>query len=201
MIESKRTYSLKCEGRAGICLVTSVLLIVFACVGCGYSRWSYRTSPATVHGATYYFQFYVFSIDSIVPKRDSAGNPIQRAAADTTYMYHVAFVQESVASGHRLTMEVRDVYASFADSLKPLQLEKVRHSLYEDDAKAGAAVYTEVFGPLRIPVPRPDTITIDQYIVVLDSMTGERIDEFRQTVKCSLGEKRDSLFKEFLRGR
>jgi len=170
------------------------LAVTLLCVGCGYSRWDYRTVTPEVK-ATEWTLKYVFSVAS-------ASIPVSQGMdwSDTTFYYSVLMTESDTTRNTRFDLDVKNVMIKGIPDRPAIHLTVADEYTGPAEFK-GPAVYHHIrFGPFNVPRPRPDTLLVDQEITIVDSENRQTVRLIQTTVKAVLTEYRGSRIKDFING-
>jgi hypothetical protein len=163
-------------------LALTMIVAIFMAYGCTYSRWGYVSVEECVEGESW----------NLHP---SIGGE------DTIFNYGLTFEETDTTRFPRLRFEATDVIVTYRGQGEPITLVQETTYVYRGLHDRATNVFREVvFSFFHIPRSRPDTIRVDQDIVIFKRDTGEEVGQFHYQTVCTLQQYKYSRIAEFIEG-
>ncbi len=180
-----------------VAMLSIVALVSFQ--GCAYSRWDYVPIEEPIHTPV---TDKSWSIDCGFWDV-GAGRPVSEGyiRRDSAHYYYVSLEETDTTRNSRFAFGVKDVRLTLSDSDEPVLLTKrsERSRAGEHDGATNVN-HTIWFSAFRVPVPRPDTILVEQDITAYYRDTGEVVTSFHYLTKAYLKRFRYWYILEFMAG-
>ena len=181
-------------------LLAGILIAAaLASTGCYYYSYQYAAKEV-IEDTPWKISFNLISVDALTPVNEG-GPGMFDAGAETLFFYTVCLKETDTTTNPRLDMEVRNVTVRYrGDTIwTPLSQHGIA-SVPDQHVGATSVNHCWEFGPLRVPVPRPDTLYFAQDILVYYSDSHEDLKEFHYETAARLHRYRYWNLIEFLRG-